>query len=340
MSSSSPSVSTTTATGTSPAQTSSGSNNSGGGGASNSLYLFTFLTTLLLLLAVSCAIVLRSWIIRRRFRRRIEEAIAAGVLLPEQIAAFGGTGQGRHRNFGERPKLWEVSIRTGEGKTHVTSDWADIMPVAANIIPAPSSTEAPPPADQSPPPIPPPPVAVAPPRSYHLFSRPRASPPAQVPPITTPSASTQQNSTDTPGFRHIFSRSRRPTTPILPIVNPASPSSPQQMQLQPIPSTIEQNPAAAAPGSSLQVTVLIALPTPHRPPPAQTTLKGKDKSMEYDEDEDVEELPEVVLGTTEVPWTAPASNPVAGPSGPAADTLERPSTAQRNAELPSTHPYA
>jgi hypothetical protein len=89
----------------------------------------SFLATLLLLLAVSCAIIIRSvaeshyhlapayhvkcsrsFVLCRRFRRRIEEAIAAGVLIPGSLD--GGLGGGMVRNirrhdFGEKLKLWE-----------------------------------------------------------------------------------------------------------------------------------------------------------------------------------------------------------------------------------------
>jgi len=118
---------------------------------SSSLYLFTFLATLLLLLAVSCAIVVRSFILRRRFRRRIEEAIAAGVLAPGALddgPGGGGMGRGRRRDFGEKPKLWEVwvdehgqehtfaqegsskrdSLGKGEGR------WEEILPVSATVL--------------------------------------------------------------------------------------------------------------------------------------------------------------------------------------------------------------
>lgn len=115
-----------------------------GTNAPQSLYLFTFLTTLLLLLAVSCGIVLRSFVLRRRFRRRVEAAIAAGVLLPEQVEALRRRGP----TIGERPTLWEVRIgkggangavdgihkpgyeypaSTAEGTGEVPDDWANVM---------------------------------------------------------------------------------------------------------------------------------------------------------------------------------------------------------------------
>lgn len=58
------------------------------------------------------ALIHRSFILRRRFRRRIEEAIAAGVLIPGALddATLGGAGRSRRRDFGEKPKLWEVWI--------------------------------------------------------------------------------------------------------------------------------------------------------------------------------------------------------------------------------------
>ena len=52
----------------------------------------------------------RSFILRRRFRRRIEEALAAGVLIPGALEEGGGMGRGRRRDFGEKPKLWEVWV--------------------------------------------------------------------------------------------------------------------------------------------------------------------------------------------------------------------------------------
>lgn len=66
---------------------------------------FTFLATLFLLLFVSSAIILRSFILRRRFRRRIEEAILAGVIPPPQTGRVS-----RRRVIGEKPKLWEARV--------------------------------------------------------------------------------------------------------------------------------------------------------------------------------------------------------------------------------------
>ena len=66
---------------------------------------FTFLATLFLLLFVSSAIILRSFILRRRFRQRIEEAILAGVIVPNPTGRVN-----RRRALGEKPKLWEARV--------------------------------------------------------------------------------------------------------------------------------------------------------------------------------------------------------------------------------------
>ena len=67
---------------------------------------FTFLATLFLLLFVSSAIILRSFILRRRFRQRIEEAILAGVIVPTPT----GRVSRRRAALGEKPKLWETCV--------------------------------------------------------------------------------------------------------------------------------------------------------------------------------------------------------------------------------------
>ncbi|KAF8495607.1 hypothetical protein JB92DRAFT_3099808 [Gautieria morchelliformis] len=128
---------------------SQGPSNNNAAPQSSSLYLFTFLATLLLLLAVSCAIVIRSFILRRRFRRRIEEALAAGVIIPGGLEdGPGGMGRGRRRDFGEKPKLWEVWVDE-HGQVHKDSHvggsegdnfgkgegkWEEIQPVSATIV--------------------------------------------------------------------------------------------------------------------------------------------------------------------------------------------------------------
>lgn len=72
---------------------------------------FTFLATLFVLVAVSCAIVLRSFYMRRQMRRRYEEAIAAG-LLPSVVMP----GARKKKNFGEKPKLYDAVVVPADGE--------------------------------------------------------------------------------------------------------------------------------------------------------------------------------------------------------------------------------
>ncbi|GJE97152.1 hypothetical protein PsYK624_133640 [Phanerochaete sordida] len=123
-SSSSPSLSATS-TDSSASATSTNNDNSGGfSPPSSTLYLLTFLATLFVLLFVSCAIVLRSFIIRRRFRRQVEEQIAAGLLPPEAAFNIG------RRDIGEKPKLWDVHV----DPTEYVASWDSMSPVSAKLI--------------------------------------------------------------------------------------------------------------------------------------------------------------------------------------------------------------
>ncbi|KAG9026731.1 hypothetical protein FRB95_008537 [Tulasnella sp. JGI-2019a] len=83
----------------------------GGGGGNNSLYLYTFLITLLILFGVSCGIVARSIVLRRRFRMQIQSAIDNGMALPARVAASRAAKRGL---FGERPVMHEVWLDYGK----------------------------------------------------------------------------------------------------------------------------------------------------------------------------------------------------------------------------------
>lgn len=109
----------------SPLQTNKGGNSESGSmpSTSSSLYLFTFLATLLMLLVVSFAIVLRSFILRRRFRLRLGETIALGYVLPSQL------GWGEYRHLGEKPRIWDRWISTS-----TEPHWQDMTPLSAKLI--------------------------------------------------------------------------------------------------------------------------------------------------------------------------------------------------------------
>ncbi|KZW02991.1 hypothetical protein EXIGLDRAFT_744204 [Exidia glandulosa HHB12029] len=114
----------------------------GGAGPNNSistpssLYLITFAVTLSLLLSVSCAILTRNVVLRAR-ERRLRAAIAAGVVVPDELAQQHGIRQtGFHaRQFGERPVLWDVWMPSEE---KMKTDWATLRPVS--VVPLLAST--------------------------------------------------------------------------------------------------------------------------------------------------------------------------------------------------------
>ncbi|KAG8947244.1 hypothetical protein FRC00_009215, partial [Tulasnella sp. 408] len=111
------SVATTTAgygTGFPPQAAATDASNSGNNGGTNGLYLYTFLITLMVLLAVASLIIVRSCILRRRFRRHVQLAIegGSGLVIPPYLrmpgSAEGGipivTMAGRHPAAGRRRK--------------------------------------------------------------------------------------------------------------------------------------------------------------------------------------------------------------------------------------------
>lgn len=64
------------------------------------------LATLVLLLGISAAIVVRSFILRRRHQGIIEEALRNGTWA---TPTFGGFGRSR-RDLGEKPRMWEAWV--------------------------------------------------------------------------------------------------------------------------------------------------------------------------------------------------------------------------------------
>lgn len=75
----------------------------------------TFLATLFLLLFVSCAIVLRSYILRRRFQRSLDDAMAAGMVLTPRAQGS------KRKRFGAKPKMTDTWLTQGGEK------WDSIM---------------------------------------------------------------------------------------------------------------------------------------------------------------------------------------------------------------------
>ncbi|CAE6438376.1 hypothetical protein ACGC1H_006995 [Rhizoctonia solani] len=257
----------------------------GGGGVNSTLYLFTFLTTLLLLLAVSCGIVIRSFVLRRRFHRRVEEAIAAGVLLPGQgDGGMGPRGQfgAFRRSIGEKPTMWEIWIDPSVGGKYpsASSEWSNIQPLAVTKISEVSPDTALPPKAE----------------------------------MTQQEAPVQTSLLGRLGLYSIIRRGRSRTR-AAPNVNP-TPSSPDV----PLP-TLGYNASVPHDGAhtdkskpsdgerSVQVAVFVAMPDPSRPryvpgtsssPIDENGAKGKQRSLEPPTTStDEHEIPEICIGISQ-----------------------------------------
>ncbi|KZT05165.1 uncharacterized protein LAESUDRAFT_727416 [Laetiporus sulphureus 93-53] len=120
----------------------------------------TSAATLVLLLSVSAAIVVRSYILRRRQRRLFEEAMQNGSF------SMPSSAPGRRRWTLTRPVLHDAHVcvdydshektryvRGGEGSGKVQKWWARTLPVAARLVVAPNTamtTPSPYPVTRSP----------------------------------------------------------------------------------------------------------------------------------------------------------------------------------------------
>ncbi|KAL7424697.1 hypothetical protein Q5752_000381 [Cryptotrichosporon argae] len=137
------------------------------GGSSSSLYVYTFVIAIVVLGFISAALVVRAYIVRRRFRRRVAAALARGEPLPE----VEWTGAARRRpaaELGPRPALWAAEMRREKGA--LGQGWDGVMPV--------SLTRA------APPPPPAPPARPKPTRLRDLIFTLRT--PRDVPPVAPP----------------------------------------------------------------------------------------------------------------------------------------------------------
>lgn len=275
----------------------------------STLYLFTFLTTLLLLLAVSCGIVIRSFILRRRFHRRVEEAIAAGVLLPSQTGDIGmgpgGTINVFRRPLGEKPKMWEVWIdepSSGDNHAPIASEWSDIQPVAVTRL-----SDAPP--------------------------KPKVEQTGETPAPSAPASAFNRLTS-----RLLFGRGRTPTPAN---ATPASPEAPlptltygssPALDQQPLEPPQDKLPNSTNANNSVQVAVLIAMPDPSKPrysprsaladsPIDEETsgIKGKQRSSEIPTIPTEEhELPDICIGVAQAQLAQTPSLPTsaAAPNSP------------------------
>ncbi|KAI0920130.1 hypothetical protein AcW1_001952 [Taiwanofungus camphoratus] len=228
-----PSSTTTSAPPSSSSQPSQSQNGTPTLTSSASLYLYTFLATLVLLLSVSAAIVVRSYLIRRRQRRQLEEAIRDGTYIPPPQLS-------RQRKFGEKPSLHDVYLMSDreKGRDHLRSgegsknEWNTIMPVAATVMKATAASSETKPTPQPTP------------QSTTLMAwlRPlrRQTQPSAETAIPLSSMAQQQSSTD--------------------FLSPQPSSSVPLMSSQ----TESLTGVALSEAEQVRLTVLIAMPTRHR----------------------------------------------------------------------------
>ncbi|PPQ91682.1 hypothetical protein CVT25_012895 [Psilocybe cyanescens] len=269
----------------------------GGSGTSSNLYLVTFLATLFLLLFVSCAIVMRSYILRRRFQREQDDHLAAGRFLAPR------TQGSKRKRFGAKPKLFDTWLADG-GVT-----WDHIKPLSAQ------------------------PVFVK--RKYRDGRVPKdgiiiSGGPQQ---INVENLNANVNDSGSPQgvatghplrspLRHLWSRSRRTSTP------PQEPDAEEAdgldaeiiaaSDLPPSPGGANLPPSGATAGTPaitykvriemLQVSVVIAMPSQDRTIKKNKALDSMEKNEIETEDEDDDEdssLPEIVFGVTRVNYRQP-----------------------------------
>ncbi|KAI0754961.1 hypothetical protein C8Q80DRAFT_400992 [Daedaleopsis nitida] len=240
---------------------------------------------------------MRGIFLRRRFRRRLEEAIAAGVLLTPSDDGMGGFGPGRSpRRKLQRPTLYDVSVLPPYFATSTPQDgsWEKLMPFSGNISaekPGADPQQDPSSAAQG----------ASPPRHGH---RPAA-----------------RALLERAGYLIPRTRLRRPrtngsATPAFPASasGDASSSASENIPLEPQPQDAVQR------ATEVRVAVVIAMPDPHRssyvPPAVDAEMhaaaagnKGKARGVTdgWGDAGDVEAgVPDVVVGTARLAVAAAA----------------------------------
>lgn len=289
------------------------------------LYLFTFLTTLLLLLGVSCAIIARSIVHRRRFRQRVEQALATGLPLPEDLVQEAQdaeaslqivlTGRPRRRRrrppLGPKPVLWEVSLGDDKGR----DDWLGLLPVSTTVVrPLPDASPNP---DSQPDEEP----DMTRWEAFKLVLCGTARAPQERP--SQPPRATRFT------FRNsatiLSPRPPAPRPPRSPISPSTLPATSGIVTTQPTPLASLRPPPPPPPlkiedDDAVMVGFVIAMPDPkrplHRPTPPQPSSsstsmeeitesskgKARDDNIPMTFARDDEELPEIVFGVTDVQW--------------------------------------
>ncbi|WWC60349.1 uncharacterized protein I303_102920 [Kwoniella dejecticola CBS 10117] len=246
--------------------------NNNPGGGSTTLYLFTFLITILVLGLISSGLLIRAYILRRRFHRRVEEAIRRGEALPTDAATALGLLPRRpprgkkEKKHGLMPTMWESEMWRDDEKAGLKDEhdaqepsevrkdgWDELTPLS--ILHYTTSNPAEPPQPQ---------IEIPPPLTPGAYFRSLWSSRGLT--TTSTTTNTNSNTAQRPGLPH------RPTSTIIPT----------------------QKPVFAVPdaGEEVVLGVMIAMPS-------EGAMEERWNPLEEGEEE--RELPEVclgVLGTT------------------------------------------
>ncbi|KAL0960968.1 hypothetical protein HGRIS_005965 [Hohenbuehelia grisea] len=238
---------------------------------SSNLYLFTFLSTLIVLVLISGLIILRSFIIRRRINRSIQEALQQGILLP--LNTPGGRGGKCKYVVQQRPKLYESWLADG-GEM-----WDEMSPICAQVVKRKVQEEAP---EKKP--------FVAPgPRSRHLgfLARWRVSPF-----VSAPQAPVDHDEMPVrpPG------RSHRP--------NPDRELAKALADAKMLSPGVSRSPSTS---DVLQIAVFIAMPSPTA---SRRVQGGRESVASSVEEADVDaEIPELAVGVRRFTMLRGSSRP-------------------------------
>jgi hypothetical protein len=207
----------------------------------------------------------RTCVVRRRFDQRIQEAIEAGVLDPDQVETYRRGGG----EIGERPEMWEVTVVKVDKKEMEDVDLESVEVESKEVVSNWAGT-----------------MVGTRTREYHVGMLTVANIPQ---PVSASIVATHANPHSLP-FQQL---------PIN-ITGPQlfSPSACAHEEY-PLPPTSFSNTASPSTSnasvpqlseSQLQVAFLIALPTPR-------TKSNTDASNGQEEP-----VPQVALGVTEIPW--------------------------------------
>ncbi|KAF8133282.1 hypothetical protein EV363DRAFT_1325789 [Boletus edulis] len=210
---------------------------------------FTFLATILVLVLLSASLVLRSYLLRRRYRQHFQQALADGLFADlDPTGQFDAGFRRSARRLGPKPVVWDTWIHPADKD----DTWSSIIPVAVRCSPLPS-----------------------PPSTPISLPQPSSAPPGSPSSLPTQSRMSVFSQLRIPSPLLLSPRPSLPLPgqPQSPVWSPTlfSTRSPSAAPISPQPSIRSEKDAA-----TIALSVLIAMPDPsapvYRPTP---NTKGK-----------------------------------------------------------------